>query len=801
MNRFAAACAALLLGSHMCAAQTGSPTTRRELNLNRGWRYLEADARDIAALDSDPNEWPTVDLPHTWNRFDALDQTPGYRRAASWYRKDIEAGDVARVRYILHFEGANITTDVYVNGRRAGGHVGGYIGFDVDLTPLLRANSLNRLDVRVDNSYNPHIIPSQKSDFVIYGGITRDVLLRIVPMAHIARVRMATPLVSHAMGRAVVNVDVAGNAPGSTLFAFLSAPDGRVVARRTRKLAAGAGLYQLRMPDVRAPTLWSPGTPALYTVTVQLQQAGHTIDEQRARFGFRWFEFRAGGAFYLNGERLLLRGTHWHEDYAGYGAALPDSLRRHDMRMIKEMGANYVRLAHYPHDPAVYDAADELGLILWDELPWCRGGSGDAEWQANTKRLLREQIEQNQNHPSILLWSLGNEVDWLPDFGGGDDPKRIDAFITELNAEAHRLDPTRVTALRKYPGAAPIVDVFSPSIWAGWYSGVYSDYQKALENAHKQYPRFVHMEYGGDSHVGRHTEQPITGQGLATSDGWTEAPTQVAVRNIAQNGDWSESYIVDLMEWHIMVAAKLPWFTGNAQWAFKDFTTPLRPENPIPYVNQKGLLDRAGTPKDAYYVYKSHWTTQPKFTYIMSHIWTDRRGPATRPLEVRVYSNCDSVELSLNGTSQGARRRVADDFPAQGLRWNVHFAAGENRLSSHCRSGPATSSDSLTVHYSATASGPADHITMSTEQLPNGHLLIVATAVDAQGKRALDYNRRIYFAHDGAGELVVDYGTPTRSRIIEMANGRAAIEFVPGAGRAVIEARNQDFKGAYLELK
>ncbi len=842
-SRTAALLAALLLAGASLSAQErfgpGAGGARHRFELNRGWLYLQQNPRDPAGLAAYPaSAWTAVELPHTWNGFDTVDPVPGYRRDASWYRRDLSVGDTAGVRYLLHFDGANITTDVYVNGRRAGAHVGGYVGFDVDLTPFLRPAAPNRLDVRVDNAYDVHVIPSQKSDFAIDGGLTRDVFLDVVPATRVAALRIRTPRVSAGSAAALLDVDVvsAGAPADYRLAAEIRDPAGRVVARTSLATPAltGQRTLQVPMPPVRHPRLWSPVSPALYTATVRLLRAGRPIDETSDRFGFRWYEFRAGGPFFLNGQRLLLRGTQWHEDYAGLGAALPDSLRRKDMAAIKALGANFVRLAHYPQDPAIYRAADSLGLLLWDEVPWCRGGVGDSLWQANTTRLLAEQIRQNFNHPSIILWSVGNEVDWVPDFPGGGDTLKVNAFIKMLSDEAHRLDPGRLTALRKYPGAIGIVDVFSPSIWSGWYSGVYKDYQKALEATRRQAPRFVHVEWGGDSHLGRHTENPISGEGLVQAgDGamGEESPDQTRVKNIAQNGDWSESYIVDLMDWTLSVQERLPWLTGAAQWIFKDFPTPLRPENPIPYVNQKGLLTRDGTPKDAFYVFKAHWLppTQP-FAYIESHTWTERatpRGKTGQPRTVRVWSNCPAVELFLDGGSQGVRRRDPADFPAMGLRWPVKFADGANRLKAVCvapqatpsgtaagassatpsaqatKSAPAVrpvvASDSLTVRYTTVPSGTPDHFQLSARPLSNGHLLVEATAVDADGRPCLDYQKRVYFSHDGAGQLLVDYGTPTRSQVIEMANGRAAIEFVPDpSGRGVVEVRNQDLKGDYL---
>jgi len=466
----------LLTGAPLVAQESfglAAHGARRAFPLNAGWEYLERDVASPAGLEPFAADWRPVELPHSWNRFDATDASPGYRRAASWYRRELGVGDTAGTRYLLRFEGASITTDVFVNGRRAGGHVGGYVGFAIDLTAHLRPHRRNRIEVRVDNRVDPDVIPSQKSDFFIYGGIVRDVWLEVLPTLHLDRLWIRTPQVSRAQGQVLLQVTLEGADQlrgDAVLEAVLTAPDGRVVARSARRLGAAAARapLELRLPPVRRPALWSPDSPSLYRASVRLRQGDVVLDELADRFGFRWFEFVAGGPFRLNGERLPLKGTHWHEDYAGLGAALPDSLRRGDMEKIRAMGANFVRLAHYPQDPEVYRAADELGLLVWDELPWCRGGIGGESWQRHTRRLLTEQILQNRNHPSIILWSLGNEVDWLPDFPGGSDTARIDAFLRELHGLAHALDPERLTALRKYPGAVAIVDVFSPSIWAGW---------------------------------------------------------------------------------------------------------------------------------------------------------------------------------------------------------------------------------------------------------------------------------------------------------------------------------------------
>ena len=778
---------------------------RQILNLNKNWYYLEDAEKDVNQLSKSPAQWQFIQLPHTWNRFDATDNLPGYRRSASWYEKRIFVPELNEGQHLLlSFEGVNIECDVYVNGKRAGGHIGGYVGFDVDISDYIVRNSWNTIRIRVDNSYNPNVIPSQKSDFFIFGGIVRDVWLKILPAAYIGRARIQTPFVSKEKAQVVMVLDLEGNKniEQGQIEVNIVAPDGKKVLTRNYAVqnTDKDGNLKLKLPPIDAPLLWSPETPLLYTAEISLREGGVITDRVNEKFGLRWFRFAEHGPFYLNGERLLLRGTHRHEEHAGYGAAMPNALHRRDMEQIKKMGANFVRLAHYPQDPEVYRACDSLGILVWDELPWCRGGMGGRDWKQNTRRLLKEQINGNFNHPCIIIRSLGNELYWLPDFPGGANDDSLRVFLRELNELSHRLDPGRLTALRKYYAGADIVDVFSPSIWAGWYSGIYKNYEKALAGSRKKYKHFFHAEYGGASHLGRHEENPISGEGLTNPDGWEEAVTQVKVKNIARTGNWNENYIVDLFDWYLHVSEQSDWLSGNAQWAFKDFATPLRPENPIPYINQKGLVDRAGFPKDAYYVFKSYWTKSPAFCYIESHTWRERIGPEGKKRTVCIYSNCSRVELFLNGKSQGIKERNIQLFPASGLSWDVLFAKGKNRLLAKGFNGTAlAAADTLDLVYHYDKYGKADKIKLTARRLKNGNYLIEAVLQDENGRRILDYNKRIYFSYDGDGYLLKDYGTATRSEIIEMANGYAAIEFVPvPGGRAVIEARNQDFKGSYL---
>lgn len=774
---------------------------RTKVNINANWLYLENPVEaveDALKLDN----WQNINLPHSWNALDATDITPGYRRSASWYKKELEISNVnLEQTYQLYFEGVNIESKVYVNGKHIGGHTGGYIGFSVDISKVIH-EGVNEVLVRVDNSYNPEVIPSQKSDFFIFGGITRDVWLQTLPKNYLSNLKITTPQVSKKRAQLIANVSV--KQKGNTklkIKASLFDSNGKSVSNATFSILNNSA--KIIFNNIKNPKLWHTDSPNLYKLKVELVKGKTVHDVLTHSVGFRWFEFKDHGAFYLNGERLLLRGTHRHEEHAGVGAAMSNTQHRADMELIKEMGTNFVRLAHYPQDPEVYKACDELGLLVWDELPWCRGGLGNDEWKGNTKTMLKEIINQNYNHPSIILWSLGNEIYWLPDFENGDDREKINTFLQELNDYAHELDPSRKTAIRKYYEGADIVDVFSPSIWSGWYSGSYKSYQKAINKYKKEYPHFLHAEYGGSSHVGRHTENPITGEGKIQSDGWEEAIVQTDVANIAQIGDWSENYIVDLFDWHLRISENDPTFVGNVQWAFKDFGTPLRPENAIPYMNQKGLVDREGKPKDAFYVFKSYWSSKP-FAYIESHTWTERQGPQGKSRDISVYSNCPNVELFLNGKSLGTKKRNTLEFPAAGLNWTVDFRDGENNLKAIGKTKDGKQvSDELKLNYRFVRNEKAQDLKLEYTLLEDNNYLITATAIDKNGLRCLDYENRVYFQCLNGGEASVSLGTPTGSEVIEMANGVASIKVKRNSKKQPLQVMvlNQSFKGTYLVIE
>ena len=758
------------------------------------WLYLESSDTDHSMLMPE-NSWEAVDLPHTWNDQDTTDNVTGYRRDASWYRRYLNINFSKGRRYFLHFEAAQMKAQIYVNGELVGTHVGGYVSFDLEISNYV-FDGENIIDVRVDNGIDIDLIPSQKADFFQFGGLTRDVWLEVKPSSFINGVKIKTPEVTNAIGRVslVPEVNLKGDFEPARLESKIFGPDGSL-------LESGLGSDFV----IQNPALWSPDTPSLYRLQVQMiDKSGSVVDTFEDHFGFRWYEFKPHGPFFLNGERLLLRGTHLHEDHAGFGSAMPDQQRIKDIRQIKELGANFIRLGHYPHDPVIYDEADRLGLILWDEVPWNRGGVGGASWQKNTHHITRRMIEQNYNRPSIFFWGLGNEMVWDSDAPDMTDKLRVLKELEILHTMAKQLDPGRLTAIRKFTEGAKVVDVYSPSIWMGWYGGGYHQYEGAILKYREEVPALLHMEYGGSSHVGRHVESPFGGGGVGGDRAQVsveEAVNQVGITSVAKSYVWDETYIVDLFDWTLRYAETDPSFTGSAQWAFKDFGTPIRPENAIPFVNQKGLVDRSGQPKDAYHVFASYWKQEP-VCWIESDTWTDRYGRRGEKKIISVFCNSNSAQLYLNGSALGTKIRDLTKYPASGLTWDVIFKEGINELKvkGYNNDQVVIAEHKISVNYVVNKPGKLKRIDLKLEKGPDSSLLIRAEALDSKDRLCIACAQTIYFTHNGDGEFLKGLGTPGGGLIRQLANGRASILFEPGDSEAIIGVQTQDFKGHYIKI-
>lgn len=816
----------LLVGiTAFSSAQINYENTQR---LNNGWEFLQGDLGNIweavrPASKGSPETvplWTKVNLPHCFNAEDAVDPDVNYYQGPGWYKTNLEIKNpYDKGRTILHFEGAGQKTEVYIFTKKVGSHVGGYDEWIVDITDavdeFLKSEDAKRfkgkipLIIRCDNSRDTEMIPSDLSDFNVYGGLYRYLNLVYVPALSFENIHLSASVDEKGkQGNLVINGDFSNysNRNSASVGIKIYDPQGKLIKEHNQALSdfKNQDLFTL---EIKKPILWSPKSPNLYSCELTLSsEVGKTTVKDV--FGFRHFEFKEKGPFYLNGERLLLRGTHRHEDHAGLAAAMTEELMIKEMEMMKAMGVNFIRLGHYQQSRIILELCDKLGILVWEEIPWCRGGLGGDVYKEQARRMLKNMIVQHRNHPSIILWGLGNENDWpndFPDF----DKEKIRAFMRELHTLSHQMDDTRMTCIRRCDFCKDIVDVYSPSIWAGWYRGVYADYKDLSRADMEKVNHFLHVEWGGDSHAGRHEEYGYKWLG-SIKDGDTENNLS-QYKEFAKVGkgkgykDWNESYIVDLIDWHLKEQENMPWLTGAAYWPFKDFSTPVRPDNPVPYVNQKGVVERDLTPKEPFYVFQSYWTAEPMIR-IYAHSWPVRWGKADELKLLKVYSNCEEVELFLNGKSLGVKKRNLQDFPAAGLRWETSFQQGKNTVKAvgvkkKGKKERIEVIDEMSFEYETRPFSKPAEIKVSKIEEDHNSVWIMAELRDQNGILSLNSSDFIYFEIAGDGTLIKNQGTSSGSSKVQAYNGQAKIKVLKNKGKSVIAVKSKGLKTALISIE
>lgn len=756
--------------------------------------------------------WHEVELPHCFNAYDTVDPDVTYYEGQGWYRTRLELRNpYPGGRTLLHFEGSGQKTKVFVYTEEVASHVAGYDEFTVDITDAAaRAASLERyyspgvtpIAVLSDNTRDLETIPSDASDFNLYGGIYRHLNLVYVPAVSIERVHVLAEMMDASKARVRVKARLynpTACADSVSVQIAITDPNGAAIAEFTLpELPIWQGEETIAEFELDTPVLWSPDTPSLYQCQVAISgRFGRT--ERNERFGVRSFRFEKKGPFYLNDKRLLLRGTHRHDDHAGVGAAMTDEMIRTELQLMKDMGVNFIRLGHYQQSPVVLDLCDEMGFIVWEEIPWCRGGIGGDGYRKQCRDMLAAMIDQHYNHPSIVLWGLGNENDWECDFDYFDQ-EEIRAFMRELHELSHSLDSSRLTSIRRCEFCKDIVDVYSPSIWAGWYRGIYPEYETHTRDGFEGCDRFLHVEWGADNVAGRHVEKPYTGfEEIQTGQGADERDGDYLLNGgdprVSSLGDWSETYFCDLIDWYLKCQEKMDWLTGTAQWVFKDFSTPVRPENPVPYVNQKGVVERDFTKKESYYVFQSYWTAKP-MVRLYAHGMPVRWGAPGESKFVKVYSNCERAELFLNGESLGVKLRSAQDFPCAGLRWQTAFREGSNRLQVKAYQDGTVVEDEIEFDYQTQQWNAPARLELTSVQAAPGFIRLEAKAFDENGVFCPDAANFVRFSLAGDGRLIDNQGTVRGSRYVQLANGRASILAEAYGGTLAAAVISEGIQGA-----
>ena len=582
---------------------------REITKIMKGWEFTGPDGTTT-----------TVDLPHTWNARDGQDGGNDYWRGTCIYRTRFVAPQFSTASHQvwIQFDGVNASAHVVLNGSPVCNHDGGYSTFRANITELLRDE--NELTVEVDNSKNDRVYP-QKADFTFYGGIYRDVSLMVVSKNHFtldyfggSGIRI-TPTVQGA--DASVQVTTWHDGEGEVSIELLDAAGNTV--------ATGKG------PDITLTIfnahLWNGvKDPYLYSCKARLVVNGTVEDETTTRFGVRSFKVDPKKGFFLNGKSYPLHGVSRHQDRKGLGNAITREMHDEDMALIKEIGANTIRLAHYQHDQYFYDLCDEVGMVVWAEIPYISEHMPNG--RENTISQMKELIIQNYNHPCIVCWGVSNEIT----ISTKDKKDMLDNH-RQLNDLCHEMDKTRLTTLACYAMCGPfnrsahITDMVSWNLYLGWYVPGFILNDLWMGFFHLCFPNrpFGYSEYGAEGMPNLHSTHP-------------------------HRGDHTEEYQAKYHEYMLRCFKRHPWMWATHVWNMFDFAADARDQGGEPGMNHKGLVtfDRK-TKKDSFYLYKAWWSDEA-FVHICSKRFVERTGSTAT---VKVYSNQSTVALYVNGNKVG----------------------------------------------------------------------------------------------------------------------------------------------------
>ena len=591
-----------------------------------------------------------VNLPHTWNAVDGNDGNGSYLRTTGVYTRTFTAPKQPREggRTYVEVLAAALNSTVKVNGQVATTHEGGFSIFRADVTDLCHEGE-NELTIEVSNEDTPSMYPSS-ADFTFYGGLYRGVNLISVPNAHFdldyygGPGMMVTPVPTEDGGANFTIKSFVTN-PADDLTVMYSIEDcfGREVASAVRGSADTE--VTIYVPDAQ---LWSMDEPNLYTVVATLQRNNEEVDEIAANVGVRSFKVTPDEGFSINGVPTPLRGVSRHQDRVFEGNALTAEEHYDDAMLIKELGANTIRLAHYQHSQDFYDACDEIGFAVWAEIPFISVFKKGEGAHKHVMEEMKELIIQNYNHPSIMFWGISNEI-----LIGGISQELVDTHH-DLEKLCKELDPTRLTTIAHVsttPVNGPmhhITDLESYNHYFGWYGGKMEQNGPWLDQFHAEHPDICIgiSEYGCEGIINWHSNTP-------------------------QCKDYTEEYQALYHEHMAQVFEDRPWVWASHVWNMFDFGCAARNEGGVSGRNNKGLItmDRK-TKKDSYFVYQAYWTQTP-MVHIAGRRHAQRAGETT---EIKVYSNQDTVVLYVNG------KEVGQQTAHRVFKFNVALNDGFNTI-------------------------------------------------------------------------------------------------------------------------
>ncbi len=653
----------LLCATSVCFA---NPRPGKRVSFNQDWRFQLGDVTNGQDTGLDDSQWRRLDLPHDWSiEGEFSEKAPAGTGGGAlpggvgWYRKSFTIPATAKGKQIfIEFDGVYRNSEVWINGHYLGKRPYGYISFQYDLTPhLIYGSNRNVIAVKVDNSQQPN------SRWYSGSGIYRNVWLTTLDPVHVEHwgTYWTTPEVNTQSATVIINTKVKSAAPVN-LTTIIQDASGREVARSIEK---GAPAEVSQTLKVSSPVLWSDERPYLYKIVSQLEQGGRIVDRYETPLGIRTFRFDINKGFFLNDKPVKIRGVCDHHDLGSLGAAVNTRAIERQLEMLKEMGVNAIRTSHNPPAPELLELADRMGFIVMDEAfdVWkIQKTKFDyhLDWDEWHKRDLEDMVLRDRNHPSIFIWSIGNEVmeQWNENPEGG-------RISRELVAIVRSLDKTRPIT-----SACNGVDVKNKVITEGDLDIVGTNYR------HEKIPEMQKM-FPGRLIIGTETTSALASRSSYNmpSDEIRRWPRKWDEVLKEGNPDFTcSAYDNNSAPWGSTheetwkIVKKHDFFSGMFIWTGWDYIGEPTPY-PWPAVSSYfGIIDLAGFPKDVFYMYQSEWTNKPVL-HLFPH-WNWKPG---EKVDVVTYFNADEVELFLNGRSQGTKRKKGDDVQ---VFWRLPFEPG-----------------------------------------------------------------------------------------------------------------------------
>jgi len=801
---------------------TPESPTRQKIKFDFDWKFSKGDFPKAFQTDFDDSEWQEIDVPHDWAILDTFSKDnptgrPGGFASGGigWYRKTFTLKKDASSNVSIEFGGVYQNSEVWINGHYLGKRPYGYISFNYDLTPYLNKKGKNVLAVRVDNSKQP------SARWYTGCGIYRHVWLMITDRLHVVRhgVFVTTPVVTEDSAIVRVQTTIENSYDEErdvSLVNELYSTENELIARVEKSaVLPGKGKDELvQNMTVLKPELWSPDKPTLYKLKTVINNSEKTFDELETNIGIRYFSFSADSGFFLNGKNIKIQGVNNHSDFGALGAALNDRVLERRLEILKAMGCNAIRTAHNPPSEELLDMCDKMGFMVMDEAfdewleSWPFGGVKKPEGKSKygyhlyfrewAEKDLTEFICRDRNHPSVILWSVGNEI---PDACFKIGTERLKKLMSVIRKE----DPTRpitsgITNMRlaNKSGFASQLDV------TGYNGGGGSCFM--YEEDHKTYPERKILA----------SEVPHTFQtrGVYRTKSWYRSKNPLGgimkVPDLTPHEvfpDFPKYYSSSYDNAMVRICARdswrrtrdLPYVAGEFRWTGFDYLGESLYGWPARFWNF-GIIDMCGFPKDTYYFYQSQWTKKPMVHILPHWNWKGKEGVK---IPVVAYSNCESIELFLNGKSLG--EKVMGD--KMDLVWLVPYepgimvAKGKNKGKVVCKTEVVTAGAPAKIQLLA------DRKTISADRQDVVHVEV--NIQDKENNFVPIATNRIYFRVEGeaATIIAVDNGDPLNeesygSNSRKAFNGKCLVilKSTGIAGKFSVFAEADGLKGAEVSV-